>query len=176
MHPADWTAIAMTKNANGDYIVGNPQDVLEPRLFGLPVVPTQGMTAGNFLVGNFRPRRQAADRVHQGQLRHRYHRPDELMKEGLPSNWEPEFADRRLGRKPPLSITRLSEGRAQSRETTMTKIKMIATDTFHATSVRAEPVRPDDEFTVDAAQAVELENAGLAKRVEAKAGSGKTKG
>lgn len=53
LHPADWMRIALTKNADGDYLVGNPQDVLEPRLFGKPVVPTQGMTAGNFLVGNF---------------------------------------------------------------------------------------------------------------------------
>ncbi|MEO6153404.1 MAG: phage major capsid protein [Croceibacterium sp.] len=63
MHPSDWTAIAMTKNANGDYIVGNPQDVLEPRLFGLPVVATQGMTAGTFLVGNFKGSATLYDRM-----------------------------------------------------------------------------------------------------------------
>jgi HK97 family phage major capsid protein len=51
LHPADWTAICMTKNANGDYIIGNPQDMVQPRLFGLPVVPTLGMSVGNFLVG-----------------------------------------------------------------------------------------------------------------------------
>jgi HK97 family phage major capsid protein len=44
----------MTKNANGDYLIGNPQDMVQPRLFGLPVVPTLGMTAGNFLVGAFK--------------------------------------------------------------------------------------------------------------------------
>jgi HK97 family phage major capsid protein len=54
VHPADWTAICMTKNANGDYLIGNPQDMVQPRLFGLPVVPTLGMTAGNFLVGAFK--------------------------------------------------------------------------------------------------------------------------
>jgi HK97 family phage major capsid protein len=63
MHPADWTAITMTKNANGDYIVGNPQDVIQPRLFGLPVIPTQGMTAGNFLVGNFKGSATLYDRM-----------------------------------------------------------------------------------------------------------------
>lgn len=54
MHPADWFACCMVKNANGDYIIGNPQDMVQPRLFGLPVIPTLGMTAGNFLVGAFK--------------------------------------------------------------------------------------------------------------------------
>ena len=63
LHPADWTAIRMTKNADGDYILGNPQDVVQPRLFGLPVVETQGMTAGNFLVGNFRGSATLYDRM-----------------------------------------------------------------------------------------------------------------
>jgi HK97 family phage major capsid protein len=63
LHPADWTAITMTKDADGRYIIGNPQDVIEPRLFGLPVVPTQGMTAGNFLVGNFRGSATLYDRM-----------------------------------------------------------------------------------------------------------------
>jgi HK97 family phage major capsid protein len=63
MHPADWMRIALTKNADGNYLIGNPQDVLEPRLFGKPVVPTQGMTAGNFLVGNFRGSATLYDRM-----------------------------------------------------------------------------------------------------------------
>ena len=54
LHPADWMGICLTKDADGRYIVGNPQDVTAQRLFGLPVVQTPGMTAGNFLVGDFR--------------------------------------------------------------------------------------------------------------------------
>lgn len=54
LHPADWMGICLTKDAEGRYIVGNPQDVISQRLFGLPVVQTPGMTAGNFLVGNFK--------------------------------------------------------------------------------------------------------------------------
>ena len=54
LHPADWMRICLTKDADGRYIIGNPQDVTDQRLFGLPVVQTPGMTAGNFLVGDFR--------------------------------------------------------------------------------------------------------------------------
>jgi HK97 family phage major capsid protein len=63
LHPADWFAICMTKNANGDYIIGNPQDVVTPRLFGLPVVPTLGQTAGSFLVGAFKTSATLYDRM-----------------------------------------------------------------------------------------------------------------
>ena len=44
----------LTKDSAGNYIIGNPQDVLSPRLFGLPVAVTPAMTSGAFLVGNFK--------------------------------------------------------------------------------------------------------------------------
>ena len=53
MHPSDWTLIRGTKDSQGRYIMGDPGAAVEPRLFGLPVVATQAMTAGNFLVGDF---------------------------------------------------------------------------------------------------------------------------
>jgi HK97 family phage major capsid protein len=63
MHPADWMGMRLTKNAAGDYIFGNPQDAVQPRIFGLPVVETSGITAGNFLVGNFRGSATLYDRM-----------------------------------------------------------------------------------------------------------------
>ncbi len=43
----------LLKDADGKYILGDPAAAVEPRLFGLPVVPTKAMNAGSFLVGNF---------------------------------------------------------------------------------------------------------------------------
>jgi HK97 family phage major capsid protein len=63
LHPADWMGICLTKDADGRYLVGNPQDVTAQRLFGLPVVQTPGLTAGNFLVGDFRGSATLYDRM-----------------------------------------------------------------------------------------------------------------
>lgn len=55
MNPADWGAIERLKVAAGSaddrYIVGTPTGVLGPFLWGLPVVVTNAMTAGSFVVG-----------------------------------------------------------------------------------------------------------------------------
>lgn len=53
VHPSDWTAMRMLKDGDGKYILGDPAAEVAPRLFGLPVVATQALSAGNFLVGNF---------------------------------------------------------------------------------------------------------------------------
>ena len=53
MHPSDWWRIRLTKDADGKYILGDPGTMVEPSLFGLPVVATQSQTADNFLVGAF---------------------------------------------------------------------------------------------------------------------------
>ena len=62
LHPTDWSKIETTKNANGDYIIGNPQGNLAPTLWGLPVVATQAIAANTFLVGAFRLGAQLFDR------------------------------------------------------------------------------------------------------------------
>ena len=53
MNPADWMAIRLIKDADGNYIYGPPSEAVAPRIFGVPVVPTQAMTVGSFLVGQF---------------------------------------------------------------------------------------------------------------------------
>lgn len=53
MHPSDWTRIRGIKNADGEYLLGPPGADVVPNLFGVPIVPTKAMTAGNFLVGDF---------------------------------------------------------------------------------------------------------------------------
>ncbi|VVT16383.1 conserved exported hypothetical protein [Sphingomonas sp. EC-HK361] len=53
IHPADWWKMRLTKDADGRYILGDPMTNVAPNLFGLPVVPTQAMASGDFLVGAF---------------------------------------------------------------------------------------------------------------------------
>jgi HK97 family phage major capsid protein len=62
LNPTDWAGIETTKDGDGRYIIGNPQQSAQPRLWGLPVVATQAMTAGAFLVGAFRLGAQIFDR------------------------------------------------------------------------------------------------------------------
>jgi HK97 family phage major capsid protein len=51
----DWWAIALTKDSLGRYILGDPQSLTTPRIFGLDVVPTTSIAAGTFLVGSGNP-------------------------------------------------------------------------------------------------------------------------
>ena len=62
LHPTDWAGIELTKDTAGAYIIGNPQDSAQPRLWGLPVVATQAMTLDKFLVGSFGMAAQIFDR------------------------------------------------------------------------------------------------------------------
>ena len=53
LNPADWADIEQSKDTQGRYLFANPQTAASPRLWGLPVVVTNSMTAGTFLVGAF---------------------------------------------------------------------------------------------------------------------------
>lgn len=52
LNPADWGAIERTKTTDDAYVFGAPQK-LAPTLWGLPVIATNTMTAGKFMVGAF---------------------------------------------------------------------------------------------------------------------------
>lgn len=52
LNPADWEDIELTKDTQGRYIIANPAQLAQPRLWGLPVVPTNSMGASQFLVAN----------------------------------------------------------------------------------------------------------------------------
>jgi HK97 family phage major capsid protein len=62
LNPIDWANIETTKDSQGRYIIGDPGAAAQPRLWGLPVVNTQAMTAGNFLSGAFQMGAQIFDR------------------------------------------------------------------------------------------------------------------
>lgn len=53
MHTSDWMRIRLLKDADGNYILGDPGEAIEPRLFGLPVIATTSMEIDKFLVGDF---------------------------------------------------------------------------------------------------------------------------
>lgn len=63
LNPTDWAAIQLLKDSQERYIIGNPQDGNTPRLWSLPVVETQAMTANDFLVGAFNMGAQIFDRM-----------------------------------------------------------------------------------------------------------------
>lgn len=62
LHPTDWARIELTKDADGRYIIGNPQGMIAASLWNRPVVATQAMTVDKFLVGAFRLGAQVFDR------------------------------------------------------------------------------------------------------------------
>lgn len=62
LNPADWEGIELTKDSQGRYIIANPQSMLGPQIWGLPVVPTNSMPATQFLVGNGTQAAQIWDR------------------------------------------------------------------------------------------------------------------
>jgi len=63
LNPIDWAKIELTKDAGGNYIIGNPQGSLTPTLWNLPVVSTQAMVSGQFLTGAFSYAAQIFDRM-----------------------------------------------------------------------------------------------------------------
>jgi HK97 family phage major capsid protein len=63
LHLTDWTDIELTKDANGRYIFGNPTGMAGPVLWGKPVMPTQSMAVGTFLVGAFKVAATLYDRL-----------------------------------------------------------------------------------------------------------------
>lgn len=62
LNPVDWADIETLKDANGRYLFGNPGQSVQPRMWGLPVVDTNAMPAGHFMVGAFNLAAQVFDR------------------------------------------------------------------------------------------------------------------
>jgi HK97 family phage major capsid protein len=63
LHFIDWARIELTKDSQGRYILANPQSLLGPTLWGLPVVATEvPELEGEFLTGPFAGGAQIFDR------------------------------------------------------------------------------------------------------------------
>ena len=64
MHPSDWQNIRLLQDANGNYIMGPPGMMIEPRVWGYPVVEADVLPIGTAIVGDFN--NYAALRVRRG--------------------------------------------------------------------------------------------------------------
>lgn len=62
LNSADWADIELSKDSQLRYLFANPQSAAAPALWGLPVVVTNSLTAGTFLVGSFDMGAQLWDR------------------------------------------------------------------------------------------------------------------
>lgn len=62
LNPIDWTAIELTKDSENRYLFTSPTVNGASTLWGMPVVPTQAMAAGDYLTGAFRLGAQVWDR------------------------------------------------------------------------------------------------------------------
>jgi len=63
MNKRDWRRVTTTKDAGANYIIGNPQGVITPMLWGLPVVATNSIPVGKFVVGGFEDGAEIFDRM-----------------------------------------------------------------------------------------------------------------
>lgn len=62
LSPVDWAAIELTKTTDNQYLFTTPTGLAAPGLWGRPVVATQSMDIGDYLVGNFGQAAQGWDR------------------------------------------------------------------------------------------------------------------
>lgn len=53
LHPTNWSFLRLQRDANGQFILGPPQDVAVQRLFGWPVVENEALPANTGLIGGF---------------------------------------------------------------------------------------------------------------------------
>lgn len=63
LNPIDWALIELTKDQEGRYIIGSPQNGTTPTLWRLPVVETQAIDQDEFLTGAFALGAQIFDRM-----------------------------------------------------------------------------------------------------------------
>jgi len=49
LNASDWLSLTLLKDTTGRYLLGDPGSGVPPQLWGLPVVPTNSMTAGKFI-------------------------------------------------------------------------------------------------------------------------------
>lgn len=62
LSPVDWAAIELTKTTDNQYLFTTPTGLAAPGLWGRPVVATQSMDTGDYLVGAFGQAAQGWDR------------------------------------------------------------------------------------------------------------------
>lgn len=53
LNPADWEVIELTRDNDDRYQFADPQNAAQPRMWGLPVVPSNSLSEGQFVVADF---------------------------------------------------------------------------------------------------------------------------
>lgn len=91
LNPIDWASITLTKDANGNYMVANPQSTLSQILWSLPVAASMSMTQGEFLVGAFTLGAQIFDRE-QANIAISYEDRDNFVKNAVTIRAEERLA------------------------------------------------------------------------------------
>ncbi|SBV93214.1 Major capsid protein [uncultured delta proteobacterium] len=93
LHPTDWAGITLTKDANGNYLIANPQSTVSQMLWSLPVVPSMSMPQGQFLVGAFMLAAQLFDRE-QANIAISFEDRDNFVKNAVTIRAEAAYAVR----------------------------------------------------------------------------------
>lgn len=91
LHPTDWAGITLIKDANGNYLIANPQSTVSQMLWSLPVVPSMSMPQGQFLVGAFQLAAQLFDRE-QANIAISYEDRDNFVKNAVTIRAEERLA------------------------------------------------------------------------------------
>lgn len=91
LHPTDWAAITLLKDANGNYLIANPQSTVSQMLWSLPAVPSMSMPQGKFLVGAFQLGAQLFDRE-QANIAVSYEDRDNFVKNAVTIRAEERLA------------------------------------------------------------------------------------
>jgi HK97 family phage major capsid protein len=68
MSPTDWHHLELTKDNENRYLIASPTARTPPMIWGQPVVESDGMALGDFLVGAFRMAATLFDREQAGIL------------------------------------------------------------------------------------------------------------
>jgi len=63
LHPTDFALLELTKDSQGRYILASMLNGTTPKISGVPIVETTAITAGDFLVGDFRQGAMVLDRT-----------------------------------------------------------------------------------------------------------------
>lgn len=91
LHPIDWASIMLTKDSNGNYLIGNPQSMVSQILWLLPVVASMSIAENDFLVGAFNLAAQLFDRE-QANIAVSYEDRDNFIKNAVTIRAEERLA------------------------------------------------------------------------------------
>jgi HK97 family phage major capsid protein len=79
LHPLDWAEIQLTKDENGQYLLGSPGSATTPHIWGVPVAVSTAIDQDDFCVGSFAMGAEVWDRE-QASVQISYEDGDNFVK------------------------------------------------------------------------------------------------